>query len=498
MQLRNLWTIVAGVALVTTAHATVPVVTNVVATQRADTKLVDIYYDAFDDDGDLLEVRVEISHSAGTTYSVPAYALTGDIGRDVVPGTNKQIVWDAGVDWDGEYSDIMRVKVIVSDGKGLPGLEWGHEVPSGGFLMGQDSGTEGIGPARHVNIPWSYWLSKYEITIQQYVDYLNMALITGDVWRNGTSSIKATDGAYEGVPANAVLVNLSSSRDILWDLNSLEVLDDRTNFPVNVTWYGAIAFAQHYGYDLPTEAEWEKAARGPDHDGLEEHQIYPWGDTLSNFNANYWGSGDPYETGSESYRRATPIGYYDGNQIPLGPDMATGYALYDMAGNMWEWLRSKLVSTVESYPQIESLTNAIHELNSGNRVLRGGGWSSGAPNNPGTSSLGCYSRRSESQGRDYVYVGYSESSSNTKRALGFRVIRRSISVEPTNAVVTVSQVFNAVGGVPPFTWSIESGIGSINPTTGYSTTYTRLSSGSNTITCTDAAGLSASATISQP
>lgn len=492
MQIRNLWTIVASMALVTTAHATVPVVTNVVATQRADTKLVDIYYDAFDDDGDLLKVRVEISHSAGSTYSVPAIALSGDIGLDVVPGAGKLIVWNAGIDWDGEYSDIMRVKVIVSDSKGLPGLEWGHEVPSGGFLMGQDGGTEGVGPARHVNIPWSYWLSKYEITVQQYADYVNMALITGEAYRSGTSAIKANDGVYEGVPANATLINLSTGRDIVWNVNNLEVNDGRTNFPVNVTWYGAVAFAQHYGYDLPTDAEWEKAARGSDHDGLEEHQLYPWGDTLSGGNANYWSSGDPYDTGSEEYRRASPVGYYDGNQVPLGPDMATGYGLYDMSGNMFEWCRSASVGTVESYPQLESLTNSFHQLSGGNRIIRGGGWASGKAYAYGSAALRCYYRTTQPAGNDYYDSNYDT------RDLGFRVARRSLSVEPTNAVVTVTQVFNAVGGVPPFNWSIESGAGSINPTAGYSTTYTRLSSGSNTITCTDAAGLSASATVSQP
>ncbi|MBI4324944.1 MAG: SUMF1/EgtB/PvdO family nonheme iron enzyme [Chloroflexi bacterium] len=72
--------------------------------------------------------------------------------------------------------------------------------------------------------------------------------------------------------------------------------------PVIVTWYGAIAFAQNYGYDLPTDAEWEKAARGPGHDGLGEHQIYPWGNSINGSDANYSGSGDTYEPG------LTPVG----------------------------------------------------------------------------------------------------------------------------------------------------------------------------------------------
>ena len=42
-------------------------------------------------------------------------------------------------------------------------MQWGQEVPPGGFLLGQDGGAEGVGPAKHVNIPYSYWLSKYEV-----------------------------------------------------------------------------------------------------------------------------------------------------------------------------------------------------------------------------------------------------------------------------------------------------------------------------------------------
>ena len=113
-----------GIAVAMSALAvcanTPPAITNVRASQREGTKFVDIYYDAADADNDLLKVRIEISDNDGAKYSVPAFSLTGDIGEGIAPGTGKHIVWDAGTDWDGEYSDQMRVKVFAIDAQGFP------------------------------------------------------------------------------------------------------------------------------------------------------------------------------------------------------------------------------------------------------------------------------------------------------------------------------------------------------------------------------------------
>lgn len=366
MNTRRLQITLAGVLVlgVMSVRAAAPIVTNVVASQRTGTKYVDIRYDVFDADGDPLKVRIEISHNGGTNYLVPANTLSGEFGNNISSGTNKLVVWNAGIDWDGEYSPKMRVKVIASDNRGFPGMEWGQEVAPGGFLFGQDGGAEGIGPAKHVNIPYSYWLSKYEVTVAQYLTFLNTALVAGDVTRSG-NSIKANGTVFPGVPSGTEIYSLGS--DIQWNLNKLELMPpDCANLPVIVGWHGALAFARYYGYDLPTDAEWEKAARGADHDGLGEHLIYPWGNTTENAYANYYDSGDPYNGGR------TPVGYYNGNQIPLGPDMANGYGLYDLIGNAREWTRTVYVAA-DSYPATESVDNSINSLSaSGNRVMRGG------------------------------------------------------------------------------------------------------------------------------
>jgi formylglycine-generating enzyme required for sulfatase activity len=180
-------------------------------------------------------------------------------------------------------------------------------VPGGDFLMGSDKGDT-ISKPPHFTSVAPFFMDTTEVTNQEYAEFLNA---TGEVappsWK---------DGVYPETEAN---------------------------FPVTgVTWYEAAEYAAWKGKRLPTEAEWEFAARGP------EGRAYPWGDEWDATLANAGGQ----------LKGLRPVG--QGGASPFG--------IYDMSGNAWEWTSSD----ARSYPGGKEFPWSRMRL----KIIRGGNWQS--------------------------------------------------------------------------------------------------------------------------
>ena len=137
---------------------------------------------------------------------------------------------------------------------------------------------------------------------------------------------------------------------------------DTANHPVyKVTWYGAKVYCEWIGGRLPTEAEWEKAAKGTD--GRE----YPWGNELESNRANFGGNGDPFDNGT------TPVGYFDGSLRDdyQTQDGSSPYGVHDMAGNVWEWVYDRYDSR---YYRSSPLVNPKGPESGNSHPVRGGNW----------------------------------------------------------------------------------------------------------------------------
>ncbi len=211
------------------------------------------------------------------------------------------------------------------------------QIPAGEFSYGQ-----------HEDIEYTdaYEIMVTDVTTQQYADFLNAAFADGyvKVAERGDNIV----GYYPGDPFHGIKheIEIKAGDWVYIPLNdpSQRIKFDGTNFTVqagyenhpmtSVTWFGAWGYSNYYGYRLPTEIEWEKAARGTD------ARPFPWGDEILRENANFYSSRDPFENMKTFGSRTSPVGFYNGQTYNgyVTLNSASPYGLYDMAGNVWQWM----------------------------------------------------------------------------------------------------------------------------------------------------------------
>jgi sulfatase modifying factor 1 len=328
-------------------HAATPVVSNVVATQIAGTYQVRITYDVSDAGGHQVTVSVVCSSDNGVSYDLLPVSVTGDVNVAIAPGTGKQIIWNAAADYPGNLWPQVVAKVIASDGTAISGEM--VFVPAGNFTMGSSAGNSDELPVHTVYLN-AFYIDKYEVTNAQFKSFIDAGGYTTQAYWSAAGWSARTSGGW--------------TLPYYWTAGTYHSGTAWPNFPVvGVSWYEAEAYANFAGKRLPTEAEWEKAARGTD------QRTYPWGNSIDGSRANYWASGDPYDNNS------TPVGFYDGRLHPNPPFQTTNspspYGAYDMAGNAWEWVADWYDA---NYYSVSPSSNPPGPLTGSYRVLRGGGW----------------------------------------------------------------------------------------------------------------------------
>lgn len=195
-------------------------------------------------------------------------------------------------------------------------------IPTGCFYMG-DAFGEGVDaeiPVHGVCIT-GFYMDRHEVTNEEYA-----ACVTAGSCTEPYSPASISRASYYGEPT--------------YD-----------NFPViNVNWTQATDYCEWAGKRLPTEAEWEYAARG----GLSDKR-YPWGDTITGTDANYQNSGDAW----------------DNDTSPVENYAANGYGLYDMTGNVSEWVKDCYDT---GYYSVSPTNDPQGPLTGAYRVFRGGYW----------------------------------------------------------------------------------------------------------------------------
>jgi len=339
-------------------------------------------------------------------WALPVFAecppgdLTGDCAVDLNDFALVAKWWllecDPSNNWCGG-TDLLRSGSLTMENLAAVAISWRHSlggemvpIAGGTFQMGDsfNEGAAGERPVHEVTLS-PFAIGRHEITNGRYCQFLNFALSQGSITVIDGIVYKA--GADADYPYCDTSTSSSYSR-IVFAEDAFGFLAkggrDMDDDPViRVSWFGAAAFCNWLseqedrepcydlsdwscdfgrdGYHLPTEAQWEYAARG----GLSGKR-FPWGDTIAHDNANYF-SAVVYHYDVSSTAGYHPV-WNDGVRpytSPAASFAANGYGLHDMAGNVLEWCNDW-----HGGYSAASQTDPAGPATGSYRVLRGGGW----------------------------------------------------------------------------------------------------------------------------